>query len=338
MSYLTNQINANLQLSDNDDVNNSEKVEVQCISDSDEYQNENVQLVSDDLRPKEEIKSRKVHEKEHNNDDPGRKFNVIRYNRIMANGENVIRNWLLYSKSLNRVFCLYCRLFPSKSTSSLASIGFLNWKQISERLKEHVLSIPHNKAQEKWIQLRMGLDLHKTVDNNIQDNLNIQKERWRSILKRIIACIEFLAEHNDAFRGPRIQNELISIIATKIRDEIINRVKQSKYFTTLLGGTPDKSHKEQLTFLLRIVEISKNFKYEINEYFICFIHISNKSGSNLTEEIKEQLQLINLDLKNCRGQAYDNGANRVVQNREYNLELFQRTQELFFCTMHCAQS
>lgn len=108
----------------------------------------------------------------------------------------------------------------------------------------------------------MRLDLHKTVDNNIQDNLNVEKERWRSILKRIIACIEFLAEHNDAFRGtssklfianngkflgliqmiakfdiimadhlrrvcndeiydhylgPRIQNELISIIATKIR-------------------------------------------------------------------------------------------------------------------------
>lgn len=45
----------------------------------------------------------------------------------------------------------------------------------------------------------MGLDLHKTVDNNIQDNLNIEKERWRSILKRIIACIEFLAEHMTLF-------------------------------------------------------------------------------------------------------------------------------------------
>lgn len=46
-------------------------------------------------------------------------------------------------------------------------------------------------AQEKWISLRMTLDLRKTVDNNIQDNLNIEKEHWRSILKRIIACVEF---------------------------------------------------------------------------------------------------------------------------------------------------
>ncbi|KAL4131914.1 hypothetical protein QTP88_009146 [Uroleucon formosanum] len=227
----------------------------------------------------------------------------------------------------------------------------------------------------------MGLDLHKTVDNNIQDNLNIEKERWRSILKRIIACIEFLAEHNDAFRGtssklytpnngkflgliqmiakfdiimadhlrrvcndeihdhylgPRIQNELISIIATKIRDEIINRVKQSKYFTILLDGTPDKSHKEQLTFLLRIVEISKNLKYEINEYFICFIHTSNKSGSNLTEEIKEQLQLMNLDLKNCRGQAYDNGANMVGRKQGVQSRIISENPRAFFvpCTAH----
>ena len=32
----------------------------------------------------------------------------------------------------------------------------------------------------------MGLDLHKTVDNNIQDNLNIEKERWCIILKELM--------------------------------------------------------------------------------------------------------------------------------------------------------
>jgi hypothetical protein len=53
----------------------------------------------------------------------------------------------------------------------------LAFYSISERLKEQKLFISHNTAQEKLIQLRMGLDLHKTVDNNIQENLNIEKER-----------------------------------------------------------------------------------------------------------------------------------------------------------------
>ncbi|XP_050548537.1 uncharacterized protein LOC126910199 [Daktulosphaira vitifoliae] len=204
--------------------------------------------------------------------DEGRKFSISHYNRIMGNCEKLVRNWLLYSKSLNRVFCIYCRLFSSNSTSSLASEGFSNWKQISERLKKHELSISHNIAQEKGLQLRMRFNLHITIDNAIQRNVNIEKERWRNILKRIIACIEFLAEHNDSFRGtssklytanngkflgllqmiakfdlivadhlkrvynndihdhylgPRIQNELINIISTKIRDDIINRVRQN---------------------------------------------------------------------------------------------------------------
>lgn len=143
-------------------------------------------------------------------------------------------------------------------------------------------------------------------------------------------------EIHDHYLGPRIQNELISIIATKIRDEIINRVKQSKYFTILLDGTPDKSHKEQLTFLLRIVEISKNLKYEINEYFIIFIHTSNKSGLNLTEKIKGQLQLMNLDLKNCRGQAYDNGANMVGRKQGVQSRIISENPRAFFvpCTAH----
>ncbi|XP_050546121.1 zinc finger MYM-type protein 1-like [Daktulosphaira vitifoliae] len=200
-------------------------------------------------------------------------------------------------------------------------------------------------AQEKWLQLRMRLILHTIIDNDIQRNVNIEKERWRNNLKRIIACIEFLAEHNDAFRGtssklytanngPRIQNELINIIATKIRDEIINRVRQSKYFTILIN--PDKGHKEQLTFLLRVIEISKVFKYEINEYFICFIHTTSKTGLNLTEEKKAQLKLMNIDLNNFRGQAYDNGANMIGHHQGVQSRILSKNLRDFFvpCIAH----
>lgn len=52
-----------MQLSDSDEIN-SEKVEVQSSSGSEEY--ENLQLVSDELRPKEDIESRKVREEDNN--------------------------------------------------------------------------------------------------------------------------------------------------------------------------------------------------------------------------------------------------------------------------------
>jgi hypothetical protein len=39
------------------------------------------------------------------------------------------------------------------------------------------------------------------MDNSQQRQINAEKEHWRGVLKRIIACVQCLAEHNYAFRG-----------------------------------------------------------------------------------------------------------------------------------------
>jgi hypothetical protein len=58
----------------------------------------------------------------------GRKFNPIYYHRTMSNNEKILRYWLVYSKSKDKLFCFYCRLFPSTlstcSNSNLATEGF----------------------------------------------------------------------------------------------------------------------------------------------------------------------------------------------------------------------
>jgi len=82
-----------------------------------------------------------------------------------------------------------------------------------------------------------------------------------------------------------MQNWLISAIAKKIREEIINSVKKKKYFTILLDSIPDKSHKKPLTLILRIVEALNISKSRILMYFIRFIHIASTTDLNLTEEI-----------------------------------------------------
>lgn len=69
-----------------------------------------------------------------------------------------------------------------------------------------------------------------------------------------------------------------------------------------------ESHKEQLTLILRIVDVLDNRKSKICEYFLRFINITSTTDLNLTEELKYQLNELGLDLKDCRGKAYDNGA------------------------------
>lgn len=315
-------------------------------------------------------------------DQNGRKFNKSFYNRLLPNGEIVCRNWLLYSKHKDKVFCYYCFMFPNQSSrSALSNEGICDWKHLGTRLKDHETSIFHGKAQMQVLELQKRLKYEKTIDQVQQRQINAEKEHWRGVLKRIIACIQFLAEHNDAFRGSsskvftkhngkflgliemiskfdvlmaehlrrisandisdhylgwRIQNELITLMSKHIKDEIISRIKKSKYFSVQLDCTPDRSHQEQLTFIIRIVEIFDNANVQIKEYFICFVNITSTTGLHLTEELKSQLTSLEINLSDCRGQAYDNGANMIGRHQGVQARILSENPRAFFvpCSAH----
>jgi hypothetical protein len=98
----------------------------------------------------------------------------------------------------------------------------------------------------------------------------------------------------------------------------------------------DKSHREQLTFIIRVGEISNKAEVQINEYFIAFIHIISNTGSSLTEELKAQLAAFEINLSDCRGQAYDNGANMVGRHQGVQSRILSENPRAFFipCSTH----
>lgn len=57
-----------------------------------------------------------------------------------------------------------------------------------------------------------------------------------------------------------IQNELINMMANKVLEIIIDRLRAEKYYSVILDCTPDVSHQEQLSFTLRFVNIKKKLK------------------------------------------------------------------------------
>lgn len=71
--------------------------------------------------------------------------------RTLTNCERVKRSWLIFSKSKNAIFCACYKIYQKpSSTSGSYSIGFINWKKVSEILTEHEATQMHKECMIKW--------------------------------------------------------------------------------------------------------------------------------------------------------------------------------------------
>ena len=131
-----------------------------------------------------------------------RRFSAVSYTRVLSNGEKCDREWLVYSKDLDKVFCFCCKLLRKGLVrGQLANEGFSDWAHLGHRLKEHETSREHVTNMTTWYDLRLMLEKNQTIDKVAQRELEKEKEHWRKVLLRILLIVKFLAEHNIAFRG-----------------------------------------------------------------------------------------------------------------------------------------
>lgn len=120
-----------------------------------------------------------------------------------------------------------------------------------------------------------------------------------------------------------IQNEIISLLGEKILEEIVKRVKKAKYFSIIMDCTPDKSHTEQLSVVLRVVNCEPSVGASITEHFVGFIDVEDTTGKGLSETLLGKLDHLNLNIANCRGQSYDNGSNMMGHKQGVQARILQ---------------
>jgi len=126
------------------------------------------------------------------------------FKRRLANGDEVNRSWLLYSPVKKAAYCFCCLLFTSSNLNSRSSFelnnGFNKWRK-PEKLQFHENSYSHRRAFTTWKEAERRLNDGTVIDAQIQEQIQLEKQRWRDILKRILACIKFLVSQNLALRG-----------------------------------------------------------------------------------------------------------------------------------------
>lgn len=90
---------------------------------------------------------------------------------------------------------------------------------------------------------------------------------------------------------------------------MLSDIKRNKYYGILLDSTPDLAHREQLSEVIRYVDIDfVNKKVVIKESFLGFIELHAKNAASIEKVIVEKLNSDNISLDNCRSQCYDNAA------------------------------
>ncbi|KAI2647674.1 Zinc finger MYM-type protein 1 [Labeo rohita] len=136
------------------------------------------------------------------------------------------------------------------------------------------------------------------------------------------------------YLGQQIQNELIQLISDKILKTIVSNIHQAKYYSIILDCTPDTSHKEQMSVILRTVALEP--KPEVKEYFLGYVEVFETTGLNLSNVILDKLQELQIPFENCRGQAYDNGANMKGKSQGVQARLLKQNPRALFvpCGAH----
>ena len=173
------------------------------------------------------------------------------------------------------------------------------WKDVLKRIVSTVVFIA-----ERGLAFRGS-------DENVGSPHN---GNYLGILELIAEFDPFLAghikEHGNKGKGhvnylsSTVCEEVIDILGEKVLDEIVSRLKKAKYYSVSVDSTPDESHIDQLTVVVRYVEGMIPV-----ERFLTFIPNSGHKGEELAETLLSYLQKKGIAICDARGQSYDNAPN-----------------------------
>nr|XP_011468654.1 PREDICTED: zinc finger MYM-type protein 5-like [Fragaria vesca subsp. vesca] len=104
-------------------------------------------------------------------DGSKRCFSSEFYTKYLSNGEKHHRDWLVYCKDLDRVFCFCCKVFKTKrQPTQLAHDGIRDWGHLSHSLKAHEKSSDHIDHMLIWVELRIRLETNQVIDKVLRSN------------------------------------------------------------------------------------------------------------------------------------------------------------------------
>lgn len=93
-------------------------------------------------------------------------------------------------------------------------------------------------------------------------------------------------------------------MADKVHTAIVAELKIAKYFSVSVDSTPDLTHVDQLTIIVRYL-----LKGKPVERFMTFLQLVSHKAQALAQDLLDYFEAETIDFHDCRGQFYDNASN-----------------------------
>ncbi|XP_071477426.1 52 kDa repressor of the inhibitor of the protein kinase-like [Diadema antillarum] len=199
----------------------------------------------------------------------------------------------------------------------------------------HILSVIVNTVKLCGME---ALPLRGHRDDRTADPLT-NRGVFTAILEHAAKCDPILREHlkegkkNQQYTSKTIQNEIITVIADCLRDNILAPLKHVKYFSVIADEVTDPhGNQEVLSLCLRFVDVTDT-KPHVREVFLDFLHLQRATGKRIAESILSLLDKHGLDVQDMRGQSYD-GASAMASDKRGAQAVIKEKNPLALYT-HC---
>ena len=94
---------------------------------------------------------------------------------------------------------------------------------------------------------------------------------------------------------PQIQNEFITVLGENMKKKIVDQVKRGKYFAMIFDSTPDLSHTDQTSQVLRYVLIEGS-SVNVKESLVGLMEAKGKTAEYISNMILEKVNELRLIL------------------------------------------
>jgi len=247
------------------------------------------------------------------------------YNKVSEHEKSLTHVQSVKSWHLRMINSSQCGIDKEMKKEILNYLSY--WKNVLHRVVETL----------KFLTSR-GLALRGTNEHfGSEKNGN-----YLGCLELIAKFDPFISEHikkygnkghgNVSYLSSVICDEFIILMCNTVVDKIIEQVKTRKYFSLIIDSTPDISKTDQLTIALRYVMLDGTPV----ERFIGFLPSVGHKGKDMTKAVIEKLSNMNIDIKNCRGQAYDNASNMsgMYNGLQSQIKQYSSNAEFIPCSAH----